>query len=316
MHKLLPVYLLAFLFLTACQTQENTETISTINRSLDKSNEIIIKNNEVVYNDLDYKIKDPCMKYKAELWRPKALAVKSLSDEVSQYIRNLKEQLAGIKKDNASGVGELFRKEADSLYNKLARYNNAAVGTINPEEFNDNPLFKKYLIKDSESFKKNITNRLGIVGDSLMWYPVNNEHWKKIYLNTSSQQLGMAILNKIQNDVLVTENELIVYMNNQIGCIIESFEVFRAIAVLNSSYAKAGQPIEVTAGVGSFSVASKPTITINGSVVKLDDDGTATYKLTTNQKPGKYYVPVRIEYTKPDGSTDVIAKKLEYIIAE
>lgn len=308
--------MLVLLSFTACQSRDNTETINAINRSLDKSNEIIGKNNELVYSDLNDKSKDPCMKYKTQLWRPRALAVKALSDEVCQYIRGLKKKLDVIKKDDGRGIRDLFRKEGDSLLNKLARYSNLVTGTINPEDFNDNPSFKKYLIKDMESFKKDITNRLGIVSDSLLQYQVNNEQWKETYLNISSLQPGMAVLNKIQNDVLVTENELISYVNNQIGCNIGSFEVFHTIALLNSSYVKAGQPIEVTAGVGAFNVSSKPAITINGAVVKIDENGVAVHKLTTNQKPGKYQVSVRIEYTKPDGSTNIVTKNLEYTIAE
>ncbi len=308
--------MLVLFFVTACKDRLNPEAISAINHSLNKANEIIIEDNEVVYRALDKKAKDPCTKAKMELWHRKALSVKALSDEVCQYIISLKEQLAVIKKDDEAGVRVLLRKEGDSLCNKLVRYNSVVVRAINPEELNDNPFFKAHLIKDVESFKKNIASRSGIRTDSLIQYPADNEHWKEIYLNTSSLQLGMAVLNKIQHDVLVTENELITYMNNLVGCHINSYDVFQAIAVLNSSYVKAGQPIEVTAGVGAFSAASKTNITINGSVVQLDDDGTATYKLATNQKPGKYRVPVRIEYTKQDGSTDVITKYLEYIIAE
>jgi len=92
--------------------------------------------------------------------------------------------------------------------------------------------------------------------------------------------------------------------------------VFEAIAVLSSSYINSGQSIQVSAGVGAFSVASNPTISINGKVIDLKGRALAEYSFTPIGKPGKYRVPVKIEFTKPDGSLEVHTTELEYIIAE
>jgi hypothetical protein len=315
MHKLLPGCMLILLSFAACQSRDNTEVINGLSHSLSVANEVIIDNNSIVYHEFN-KLMDVQSRAKAQIWHPRIVAVQTLSSNIYKYLDGLKRRLAKMKANDKAEVEMLFKEEGDSIYYKLARYNADVILTLTPDLFENYPNVSAYLIEQIELLKQSCMSQTGILIDSLTGQPVNRQQWQNAYLHTSSHQLGIAVLNKLASHVLVTENRLISYIDNQIGCIIESFEVFRAIAVLNSSYVKAGLPIEVTAGVGSFSAASKPTITINGSVVILDDDGTATYKLTTNQKPGKYQVPVRIEYTKPDGSTNIVTKNLRYTIAE
>jgi len=80
------------------------------------------------------------------------------------------------------------------------------------------------------------------------------------------------------------------------------FQVFSAIAAQNTTFLKSGELLEITAGVGSFSVAARPKITIDGKNIPLDPDGTAIYRIKAPGKPGKHVIPVKIEFVKPDGS--------------
>ena len=93
------------------------------------------------------------------------------------------------------------------------------------------------------------------------------------------------------------------------------YERFSAILTLSTSYVKSGQPITVYAGIGSFSDASKPIFTINGIIVPIDEEGRATYKFTAGKKPGQYLIPVKIEYTKPDGVQCVKKEIVKYTVA-
>jgi hypothetical protein len=42
----------------------------------------------------------------------------------------------------------------------------------------------------------------------------------------------------------------------------------------------------------------------------------AEYGFTAHGKPGKYSIPVKIMFKKPDGTPTSLSKNLEYIIAE
>ena len=63
----------------------------------------------------------------------------------------------------------------------------------------------------------------------------------------------------------------------------------------NTNYAMPGQEIIITAGIGAYSKAAQPSITIDGSNVSINADGIAEYK-TTAGGPGSYSKKVRISY--------------------
>lgn len=98
--------------------------------------------------------------------------------------------------------------------------------------------------------------------------------------------------------------------------IIESYHVFQPLIALSSSCVKAGDDIIIEAGIGSFSTESRPRITINGEIIRLNDYGVASYNLKTLNKSGKYSLPVKIEFTTPDGRKDFMTKNISYTVIE
>lgn len=317
MYKLLPIFIAALSSLGACHAPDHSEALQVINKSFINAQTILSEKNEKVYEVLADKRKDPQTKAKAGVWEPKALVVKRLTTGIKSYIKRIKQQLDALAPNDEAPVRELIKVTGDSLYARLLNYNAAVVDVLHPEEFADNPSLEALLRKDVEYLKREISTRSGIQPDSMHGQLTDLQNWKRVYLDERSLILAMAMLNKIEQDVLITENGIIEYINSYLGygCVL-SFEKFQAIAVLNSSCIKAGQEIEVTAGVGAFSAASKPTIFINGVKTRLNDEGVAIYSLKATGKPGKYTVPVKVEYYKPDGSREFVTKKLEYIIAE
>ena len=76
-----------------------------------------------------------------------------------------------------------------------------------------------------------------------------------------------------------------------------------------------GQELEITAGVGAFSKAALPTITIGNTVVPIGEDGAARTKLAAGAV-GTRSVPVRITYTDQDGKQQIIEEKVEYTVGQ
>jgi hypothetical protein len=93
------------------------------------------------------------------------------------------------------------------------------------------------------------------------------------------------------------------------------YDKHTVIASLNSSYVKSGQAVELTVGMGSFTDDLTPRITIDGKELKLNNDGVVVHKFIVNGTPGNHRIPVKVEYTKPDGSKGYALKYVEYIIA-
>lgn len=315
MQQLLPACIALLISLTACQTRDNTESIKAINKSLTKANELIAENNDVVYGQLTRKQADCYGSMRECIWTSKALVIKDLSKHINRYIGSLKRQLGALKEDDA--IRALFKQEGDSLYHKLVNYSQAVILVLNVAELSaGNKYAQKYMEKEVQSFKKEIGERFDIQADSTADHSIRQQNWKSKYVDQSTSPLVMAMLYKIQNDVLVTENSMIHYLNSQSTCHVQFYEQFYGVTMLSSSYVKAGQVIEVTAGVGTISAASSPIIHINDTKVPLNEAGVALYNLKVTGKPGKHTVPVKIKFFRPDGSVELLTRNLRYIIAE
>jgi hypothetical protein len=74
-----------------------------------------------------------------------------------------------------------------------------------------------------------------------------------------------------------------------------------------------GEELVITAGVGAFSSAAKPTISIDGAVLPIGPDGTASYKSVAGS-PGQNSKRVRISFLKPNGETAVVEKDVKYTV--
>ncbi|HEY2649755.1 MAG TPA: GldM family protein, partial [Puia sp.] len=91
------------------------------------------------------------------------------------------------------------------------------------------------------------------------------------------------------------------------------YNQFEAFAGTNATYLMPGDELEIQAGIGAFSAAAKPVITINGAGQALNTDGVADYK-TKVEGAGEHTVEVKIAYTKPDGTTEIKIKPVKYTV--
>jgi hypothetical protein len=95
----------------------------------------------------------------------------------------------------------------------------------------------------------------------------------------------------------------------------ESFyETYSVMVEHSSDYVKAGDEVEVTAGVGAFSLKGRPIININGRNISPEADGVAYYKFKAPKNPGKHFVPVEVRFTDQDGRKQTITKSVEYTV--
>ncbi len=91
--------------------------------------------------------------------------------------------------------------------------------------------------------------------------------WDIAYFNMVPTVAGLTILSKFQNDIKTAENKVVAFCHTKVGEVKVIFDSYAAIVGQNSNYLMPGQEIEIKAGVGAFSKAAQPTITIGGSVM-------------------------------------------------
>jgi hypothetical protein len=284
-------------------------------QSLENSNTRVKEDCMILYKAMEDKLKDPATSATTAIWHPKALAIKKMSEDVINYIERLKTRLKkevspknnndadAFDESNKEVVATIFDKqnEAAMLIEKLNTFRNTAIKQIIPFETADS-----VLIADVQSGIRHLQLPL----DSNEINTTIKDYFKTDALN------ALMLLSKYQNDVLLTEHTLVDNMFSRISGPHHHWTKFSALAFLSTSYVKQGQTLEVTAGMGAMTNENKPTFIIDGKTIAIGPDGVAKYNFEANRKPGKYFIPVQIEFTQSDGSKQRIIKNLAYIIAE
>ncbi|MGB8195291.1 MAG: hypothetical protein WCF67_25365, partial [Chitinophagaceae bacterium] len=231
-------------------------------------------------------------------------------------LENYKEAFDEDDKRAAELVFEKKHK-ASELSLKITRFSEQTFEVLDKELKKDTGFYAsmhKNILELQKGFPIYSLKESGQQKDILAMAKVNTV--SSYFKNTTALE-ALVMLNKIENDVLITENMLVDYIDN-ITTVLDcgNYEQFSAIISQNSSYLKRGQPLEIYAGVGAFSLSANPTIRINGRKVDVLPDGVAEYQETVSGKPGKHSIPVTIEYTKADGSSSKITKQVQYTVAE
>jgi len=319
MKRTLIIPAVIVVLLVGCHPEENQEQLKAVNRSLEYANGVMEEANNLVYEELLERQKDPRNAVNPEFWGARATQIRQHADSICILIKNIKVELItqsdSLKRDYVDLTKQLHNGDGigGQLLNKLIVFKDSIPAVF----YSGNELANPYR-QDQLNYLLRTIPLLPAYLDSLPadWKKNYKKQWLEKSFGRTSALMAMIMLNKIESDVLATEHAFMICCKNQISIGYDSYLKISALAILSSSYIKPGQSIQVSAGLGAFSSASKPTITINGKQVPLSDDGAAQYSFIPTGKPGKRIVPVTFEFIKPDGTKDTVSKLLKYIIAD
>ncbi|MBO9200261.1 MULTISPECIES: type IX secretion system motor protein PorM/GldM [Niastella] len=310
------MYLVLTALLALNVSSEILNAFVTVNGSITKSNDLITDKNKLTYESFAEKLKDPTTHAQAEAWAPKAEEAKKLSADLFAYIEALKadlEKAAGTHENHQTGKQEINADNLDAairimdkegkgaeLYKKLGAYKTQMLALVDPSEkaHFENALPIDLTVPASKSGNK---------------YGNDINGWIQSYYHMTPAIAALTILSKFQNDVKNSEAQVVDYLHSKIGTVKLIYNKFQVIATANTNYAMPGDPVEITAGVGAFSDAAKPKITINGQSMPITAEGTALFK-TTASGTGDHPVNVVIEFQKPDGTTERVNKTIKYTV--
>jgi len=303
------MYLVLTALLALNVSAEILNAFKTVNRSIDNANGILKQNNDVIYSSFIAKLADPKTAVKAQQWKPKADQAQALTKKVYDDIEVLKEKIkaaggykAGAKdsisfESNLDASTRVMDKEGEGekLQKKLAKLKEDLLN-IDPEiakEFAAKlPIDTK--IPPSEAGNTNIS-------------------WTTSYFHMTPAIAALTILNKFQNDVKSSENEIVTYCHNKIGEVAVRFDKYGFVGGLSSSYLMPGEKLKVYAALGATSSGAAPSISINGKPVSADADGIASTEFPVS---GSGTVNVLIRYKDQDGIEKTISKPLEYTVGQ
>ena len=267
----------AVLLLYSCSNKENSEVINHLNTSILSSNKFITSFTQNEYQRLIDNLSDPITEERAKKWQPISSVVKKLRTGLFKEINTIRESLS----TNTNVPNQLI------ISDKL---NNFRISILSLD-----PAINSTFSKD-EAFIQLLKT------DSLYQNFANTYKEKNLLLST------------LQNNILIIENRVVTFCKNQTerGCILR-FDKSSVLVGQNTTHLKAGELLEITAGVGSYSIAANPQIKVNGTLVPTKN-GTSIFKFRVINKPGKYQLPVKIEYLNESGDKIFHNIDVEYYI--
>ena len=301
------MYLVLTALLALNVSSEILNAFKTVNRSLENTNTIVNNSTKTIMESLKKKANEPQTAERAKIWLPKADSVVMYSEAISNYITNLKSKIltaAGgsisdptksFKEDNLDIVTKIMVKEGEGkkLLQMLKDYKENIL--------NINPAIKTEFEK---SLKIDLSNPPGRDGKI--------KPWDYAYFHMVPTVAGLTILSKFQNDVKTAENKVVAFCHNQVGAVEVVFDAYTPIIGQSSNYLMPGQKLEIKAGIGAFSKASKPTITIGGETVPIGEEGYALKEYVASGL-GTKSIPVTIKYfNQTTGKEEVKEVKVDY----
>lgn len=306
------MYLVLTALLALNVSAEILNAFVTVDNSLIATNRQINLSTDQILASLNEKKNDPSSAAKANIWYPKAEQVKIASKEVYDYIQTLRQKIlkeagfdpiakegdSSFKADNLDIATRIMVEEGEGkkLKAKLEEYR-ARLFAIDP------------LIKQQFETSLQINTAMPKVQDK------SNKVWEAAYFRMVPTVAAITILSKFQNDVKTSENKVVAFCHEQVGKVAVRFDTYSAIIGQSSNYLMPGQEIEITAGVGAFSKAAQPQITINGAGAPLGEDGAAHAKFAAGSV-GNHSIPVNIVYVDQEGNRQTITKTIEYTVGQ
>ncbi len=305
------MYLVLTALLALNVSSEILNAFKTVNRSLETTNVTVNASTVNIMKSLQDKTTKPETAERALRWYPKAEQVQALSTKTYSYIQGLKDMIlreAGgdpnnkeksFKEDNLDIATRLMvdKGEGKKLYAELENYRNS-------------------VLKVDPLIQQSFANSLQIDLTKPPTRSKGNNTWEAAYFRMVPTVAALTILSKFQNDVKTTENKVVSFCHEQVGKVEVVFDSYAAIVGQNSNYLMPGQELEIKAGVGAFSKAAKPTITIGGSSVTIGEEGYASSKMQVGTI-GNHSVPVTIKYfNQISGKEETITKNVEYTVGQ
>lgn len=305
------MYLVLTALLALNVSSQILEAFKTVDNSLNNATSIIEKKNVELFKSFEAKLKDPANKAKAEEWYPKAQKAKQLSEDLLAYIDGLKTELkkqSGFKPE----TGEYNESDLDAATRMFVEGPGKAKG----EELHERlKKFKEELLAIHPDIKKDLENTLPINTDPIKSNDskIGSEEWAFGYFHMSPTVAAITLLSKFQNDVKNSEAQVVEYCHKEIGEVAIQFDTYQPLVGQNAEYLLPGSELRITAGVGAYSSAAQPSVTVNGAPATKQPDGSLMWKTTVNSEgPGQANVVVT--YKKLDGTTESKTVPVKYTV--
>jgi hypothetical protein len=263
---------------TSCGERDDEFVLKMLGDELENSNKVIISNTNELRKAFEENLSNPMSNEKALIWQPKVIQIEKESKLICENItkQNLRDNIEW----------KVLAKELQTSKSKIRSID----------------------LELSKEFENNI-NRINGPLDSL------EKHNNLNFLNSISKNAQKAILLNMITRIKVLENDFIkycFYRSQVIRCGI--FNVFGVLVNQSTTHIRVGEQLEISAGVGAYSSAAKPSITIANKKLDIIDNSRATYRTKVSGSVGKHKIPVVVDFLDENGIKQTKIEYVEYTI--
>ncbi len=301
------MYLVLTAILALNVSAEILNAFTVVNSSLLKSNASIEGSNKTIFESLKQKAAKAETAEKTAIWKPRAEQAQTMSEKVLTQLEDYKMALmrdAGYAPER--GINDY---KEDHLEAATRLFITEGKGPEMRKMLED---LKANLLKLSPEIGAAFANKLPIDLSIPPSKTGSNNTWEYSYFHMTPAVAAITMLSKFQNDVKNAENQIITFCHNQIGQVEVIYNKSVALISQSSNYIMPGQKIKVKAGVGIFSSAAAPKISIGGQSFNATE-GYAETELDAGGS-GVHTLPVNIVYKGQDGKDVTIQDKVEYTV--
>ena len=324
------MYLVLTALLALNVSVEVLNAFKTVNHSLENSNKVVTEKNDLTYKAFDANVIDPQTKALAAIWAPPAYKAKQWAADFTTYLEALKTNLkkeSGLKMVDGKEVmndGDLDAAtrmmdqggHGPKLYDSLKNFRKNLLDLLDPAHYSDqSPLVIADLTRTRAELDKrlpiNLTIPVSETGEAAS--KDSAKTWTIRYFHMTPTVAALTILSKFESDVKNSESQVIDYLHKQIGEVKIKFDQIEPIVSPSATYVMPGDELDVKAGIGAFSSAAKPIVTVQGTTYPVNSDGVAEFK-TKASGSGQQKIVVHMEYVKPDGTKESKDVPVDYTV--
>ncbi len=280
--------------LISCKDKEKDRLYEELIAKSNNENQLLSNLIHRVSWSLNEKLYKPETIDLALIWNPKAQKVKHKADTLFNYLDSI---INLINQDSATVIEKVNLNEPflSVLYNKLLNY-------------------KIFCLSIDSEFKSYYEPSFIITSIE----KTNKEMSLKTFIETNlnNKKRALCFLSILENNILSLEFAFLDFCDKKSTFINEGYYSFNAIAVQNTEHLKAGEKLKIIAGEGYFSKKRNNRVFINNKQIKLNSEGVAEFNMIAPNVPGKYHVPVKIEFSRPDSTKGFLEKDIEYTVDE
>jgi len=301
------MYLVLTAILALNVSAEILNAFKVVDSSLQKSNTSIEESNKTMFKSLEQKMAKPETAEKAAIWMPKAKKAQELSMQLYAKIEQYKDSLLRASGyDPANGVNTYKEDDLEAATRLFI------VNGKGPQLLADLTKLKAELLAIDPEIAKEFATKLPIDITIPPSTTGSNNSWEYNYFHMTPTVAAVTILSKFENDIKNAENQVVTYCHNKIGQVEVIYNKSVALVSQSSDYLMPGQKIKIKAGVGIFSSAAAPRITIGGQSFAATQ-GYAETEMDAGGA-GVHSLPVTIVYKGQYGKDVTVQDKVEYTV--